>query len=416
MDDQQAEDLARQSEDASCRLTTDERVQASGEARFWRWTAVGLWALALGKGLREPNTWAYTQAQLDYRFGFIRRGLLGELLGHPLGLNHYGHFAVLSTALLLVLFGLLALLAHRSRLARWTPPGELLAVYASSYSVSYLAHVNGYFDVPLALLCVGPLIVRSTGWRVLAAVGSTVVGILIHEQFFFAFLPLLIVSVLFGVATAKTSVERRVAWGGGILLAVVGVSMLLYCARYGTVSEVQGDRIRQSVEQKADYPVNALMLTEMSVSPHENMKIMRSQWNRSTYIPGQAESLLMFAPTAAVLLWATLVLLRRWRPGRYRWIYAGVLFGTLAPLSLHLMGWDKSRWNELLSLNAFVLLLVVSQQMGNERVRLPVRLRRACLVVMLLNMATGGAMLDDRHIRPFPLLRNPDGGIAENVH
>jgi len=404
-------------ERAAERESSAERsAEARGERRFWLWTAVGLGAIAFGKGIREPNAWSYTQAQLDYSAGFMRGGLFGTVLGHWLGLNQYAHFAVVSTVLLLLLYGALALLARSSKLAERTPPGELLAVYASSYSVSYLAHVNGYFDVPLALLCVGPLIVRSTGWRVLAAVGSTVVGILIHEQFFFAFLPLLIVSVLFGVATAKTSVERRVAWGGGILLAVVGVSMLLYCARYGTVSEVQGDRIRQSVEQKADYPVNALMLTEMSVSPHENMKIMRSQWNRSTYIPGQAESLLMFAPTAAVLLWATLVLLRRWRPGRYRWIYAGVLFGTLAPLSLHLMGWDKSRWNELLSLNAFVLLLVVSQQMGNERVRLPVRLRRACLVVMLLNMATGGAMLDDRHIRPFPLLRNPDGGIAENVH
>jgi hypothetical protein len=415
MDDQQAEDLARQSEDASCRLTTDERVQASGEARFWRWTAVGLWALALGKGLREPNTWAYTQAQLDYRFGFIRRGLLGELLGHPLGLNHYMHFAVLSTALLLFLFGLLALLAHRSGVARWTPPGELLAVYASSYSVSYLAHMNGYLDVPLALLCVGPLLVRSTGWRLAAAVGSTMVGILIHEQFFFAFLPLLIVSVLLAAATAKTSAERRLAWGGGILLVVVGVSLTLYCVRHGSVSEVQSEQIRQSVQQETDHPVNVLMLTESSISPRKNMEIMRSVWHRSTFIPAQVESLLMFAPTAAVLSWATLVLLRRWRPRRYRWIYAGVLFATLAPLSLHLMGWDKSRWNELLSLNAFLLLLVVSQQMGDKPVQLPVRLRRACLVVMLLNMATGGSMLDNRHIRPFPLLRNPDGAIVESA-
>jgi hypothetical protein len=248
-----------------------------------------------------------------------------------------------------------------------------------------------------------------------AVLGSTVVGILIHEQFFFAFLPLLIVSVLFASATAKTSDERCLAWAGGILLAVVGVSLMLYCVRYGSISEVQGEQITQSIQQKTDHPVNVFMLSVMSIRPHENMQIMRSVWRRPTFIPAQVESLLMFAPTAAVLSWATLVLLRRWRPGRYRWIYAGVLLGTLAPLGLHLMGWDKNRWNELLSLNAFLLLLVVSQQMGDEPARLPARLRRACLAVMLLNMATGGGMFDNRHIRPFPFLRNPDVGIVENV-
>jgi hypothetical protein len=27
---------------------------------------------------------------------------------------------------------------------------------------------------------------------------------------------------------------------------------------------------------------------------------------------------------------------------------------------------------------------------------------------MLLNMASGGAMMDDRQIRPFPFMHNPD--------
>jgi hypothetical protein len=72
------------------------------------------------------------------------------------------------------------------------------------------------------------------------------------------------------------------------------------------------------------------------------------------------------------------------------------------------MGWDKNRWNEMLCLNAFLMLLVVSRLLGAEAVQLPVRLRRACVVVMLLNMASGGAMMDDRQIRPFPFMHNPD--------
>ena len=74
-------------------------ARTAGERRFWRWTAVGLGAIAFGKGIREPNAWPYTHAQLNYSAGFIRRGLYGAALGHPLGLHLYGHYVVVSTVL-----------------------------------------------------------------------------------------------------------------------------------------------------------------------------------------------------------------------------------------------------------------------------------------------------------------------------
>jgi hypothetical protein len=386
-------------------------AQAPGDQRFWGWTALGLGAIAFCKGIREPNAWSYTQAQLDYSAGFMRRGLFGAALGHPLELNLYGHFAVFSTALLLLLFALIALLARSSKLAERTPPGELLAVYASSYSVSYLANMNGYFDISLALLCVLPLFVRSTGWRLAAAAVATVLGILIHEQFFFAFLPLLVVSVLFGGATAKSAGERRLAWAGAALLLALGLGLTMFLARHGSISAAQTEQLSQSIARTANRPVNAEMLKVLPRTARENMEIMQTVWRRPTYLPAQVESLLLFGPTTVVLSWATLLLLRRWMPGRYRWLYAGVLLATLAPLSLHLLGWDKNRWNQLLCLNAFLLLLMVSKLAVGDPVRLPLWLRRACLLVMLLNMASGGGMLDDSHMRPFPFMHSPDAVV-----
>ena len=381
---------------------------ARGERRFWLWSAAGLGVLAFCKGIREPNAWSYTQAQLNYSAGFMRRGLFGAALGHPLGLNLNGHFAVFSTALLLLLFALIALLARSSKLAERTPPGELLAVYASSFSVSYLAHLNGYLDIPLALLCVAPLFIRSTGWRLAAAACATTLGILIHEQFFFAFLPLLAVSVLFGGATAKSAGERRLAWAGAVLLAVLGLGLTMFLARHGSISAAQSEQLRQSIARATDRPLYPEVFGTLPVTPRENLQVMKLVWRRPTYLPAQVEGLLLFGPTTVVLSWATLLLLRRWMPGRYRWPYAGVLLATLAPLSLHLLGWDKNRWNQLLCLNAFLLLLTVSKLAVGEPVRLPLWLRRACLLVMLLNMASGGGMLDDSHMRPFPFMHSPD--------
>jgi len=56
--------------------------------------------------------------------------------------------------------------------------------------------------------------------------------------------------------------------------------------------------------------------------------------------------------------------------------------------------------------------LVVSRTMGVGQVRLPLRLRQACLVVMLLNMASGGGLMGNLQIRPFPFLRNPNPAIV----
>jgi hypothetical protein len=387
------------------------------DARFWRWMAVGAGFLAVCKGIRQPNLWSYTQAQFDYSTGFMRRGLFGFVLARPLGLGRYEHFAVVSTGLLLVLFAALALLARRAKLAERTPPGELLAVYASSYSVTYLAHLNGYLDIPLALLCVAPLFVRSTAWRLVAAMVCATLGILIHEQFLFCFLPVLAVSVLFGAAVDGQRSQQRLAWFGGVALLAMGLVLTWFLGWRGSISEEQAARLSQSIVQRTDRPLVADVVQVLPRTPKENLAIMKSVWKRRTFLPAQVESLLLFGPTAAVLSWATFVLLRRWRPRQYRWLYAVVLLGTLAPLSLHLVGWDKNRWNELLSLNAFLLLLVTAMLMGKEPVRLPAGLRRACLAVMLLNMASGGGMLDRRQIRPFPFLRSADavqtGSAAE---
>jgi hypothetical protein len=401
------DDTAKQALGETIAMNPNDKEQAA-EQRFWGWTALGLGAIAFGKGMRLPNPWAYTQAQLNYSAGFMRRGLFGSLFGHALALHRYVNFAVLSTALLLLLYGVLVLLARESRLAVRTPPGELLAVYASSYSVTYLAHLNGYLDIPLALLCIGPLFVRQTSWRLLAAIVATIGGLLIHEQFFFAFVPLLAVSVAFGAATAQTAAHRRGAWAGAILLAILGVSFTWYLGRHASITAAQTQQLAESAARTADRPLLSGVFEVLPRTPRENLEMMESVWRRPTFIPAQIESLLIFGPTAALLSWATLLVLRRWRPNGYHWLYAGTLVAMLAPLSLHLVGWDKNRWNQLLCLNALLMLLFVSRMFGGEAVRLPLWMRRACLVVMLLNMATGGGLMDNLHIRPFPFLRSPD--------
>ena len=193
---------------------------------------------------------------------------------------------------------------------------------------------------------------------------------------------------------------------------MLGLGLTTYFERHASVSVAQSQQLRQSIARLADQPLDPELFKVMSFTPQKNLETMMSVWRRPTYLLGQIEGLLLFVPTAALLSWATLLLLRRWMPGKHRRLYAAVLLATLAPLSLHLVGWDKYRWDELLCLNAFLMLLLVSRLADGVTIQLPVRLRQACLLVMLLNMASGGGMLDDRHIRPFPFMRSPDAAVA----
>jgi hypothetical protein len=386
-------------------------------SRFWRYVIPLLAVIAVLKTFHKPNVWSYTQAQFDYSAGFMRRGFFGWML-RPAGLHLYSHFVLVSTFLLFLLFFLLIRLAGKSDILRLAPPGELLAVYASSFSLSYLADLNGYLDIPLAILCVLPLFFRRVGIRLAVAAVCSCVGILIHEQFLFAFLPVLIVAVLLGAVgdgsqpIDNASATRILPVGGALLLAAIGLVLLGIFARYGSLTESRAQVLEATALARADHPLSHEVFKIAPRTAAENLQIMESVWRRRTFFPAQLESFLMFGPSAIVLSWGTLLLLRSWRPGDHRRIYTGVLLATLAPLSLNLVGWDKNRWNQFVCFNAFILLLLICRLFGRHPVRFPIRFRQACLVVILINMATGGGLLEFRHIRPWPFMRNPDAQVT----
>jgi len=85
------------------------------------------------------------------------------------------------------------------------------------------------------------------------------------------------------------------------------------------------------------------------------------------------------------------------------------LAATLAPLSLHLLGWDKNRWNELLCLNAFLLLLMVSKLVVGEPARLPL----CCAGVPVGDAAEHGVGRRDAGRQPYaavPVYAQPGCG------
>lgn len=154
---------------AACALTTVTMVLTL--SRAWRW----------------PNDFAEAHWLLDYRFGFVKRGLAGQLLSSTLGTAGAQPTAtiisVISIALLVAVA--IALLWTAWQLVRSAsrPGGAVLAALAfvSSPFVVMSAHLIGYLDGILILLTVAAvaLMLRGRAWT--AGVVQAM-AILVHES------------------------------------------------------------------------------------------------------------------------------------------------------------------------------------------------------------------------------------------
>src|SRR5262245_12664644 len=159
-----------------------------------RWPPILSCLLMLGalvatvlRTIRWPNDWAEAHWLLDYRFGFVKRGLVGQLLtwvtsllGVPISEGLIGGVAV---AICVAFCLLLLLLACRiAKEASWSPAVvAAMVAFLTSPFLAMTGHLVGYYDhvfLPLGVLSVW-LALRGKLW---AGAVVQAVALLIHES------------------------------------------------------------------------------------------------------------------------------------------------------------------------------------------------------------------------------------------
>ena len=358
----------------------------STRERFWKALAPVVGIISCAKGLRRPNLWAATQAMVNYDHGFTKRGLFGATLGSWLHLERYTRFSVVSLALLLVLLGMLAWMTLRSRAFERLGAGEPVAIFFASYAVTYLAHVVGYLDIPLAILTVGLLLVRRTTLRLAAAVPVCVVALLVHEMFLLVFLPVVLFSLWADGLQAEEEPRRRIwAMAGGLALLACGVTLCL--ALKGPLSAAQSAAMRDDIAGRVDFPVRDDFFPVLERSTMDNLRMtvgaLRTPFFRERFVV----SALTFAPTILMLLAATIWTIQRMEPRRFRGLtMAAAVAAALSPLCMTLFGYDFGRWDELVCLAAYLVLLCVARLGALE---FGTAYRVAAVAAIALSLASG---------------------------
>ncbi|MDR6157899.1 hypothetical protein QF023_001415 [Chryseobacterium sp. SLBN-27] len=110
---------------------------------------------SVSKAIRMPNQWAQSHWLLDYRFGFIKRGLAGEIFGFLSAKNTFS-ITVLSIGIIAVLYFLIVKIALKVTWNNEKSYSGILffVIFLLSQYIVFSAHLIGYLDHVIFLLAI----------------------------------------------------------------------------------------------------------------------------------------------------------------------------------------------------------------------------------------------------------------------
>lgn len=197
------------------------------------WTYLATFARAA----RLPNDFAEAHWLLDYRFGPMKRGLIGSLVSLVVEPFGWPITPALIAALSITLAVVAALvwlgIIQRMRSLHDGNTGLLALglVFASSPLVIMNAHLIGYLDAILHVATAAAIAAVLRG-KLIAAATVCAVAVLVHESFLLVGLPLVLLAA---VMTGRQADEwracpRRVLWLAGPPLALFAGLLVLQAA------------------------------------------------------------------------------------------------------------------------------------------------------------------------------------------
>ena len=348
--------------------------------------------VTLARAIRTPNEFSMAHWLFDYRFGFMKRGLIGSICstacaatGQPMTARI---IVVLSAILLTSFVSLLLVVLWRvmTRLpgqpARWI----VALVFVSSPFVVLVSHFIGYFDGFVYLAAAGAIMSVLAGRPVAGGLVSTV-AMLIHESYLLVALPLVSLASFLHCRSEK----GRAAWPRHALALVLPV------LAFGLISLSLKNSHLDLRHQLIDYLSGFEFIQKM----HVNV----AHWHTTSFLyfwdyqaPHFRERLFESAALGSCLpTLLTLLLLAhsgfRLRPFGQESLF--LILAVLAPLALHTVAWDGPRISAYPIGGALFALWILGQTRAasNTPDLLPLLV---AIPALLVNIFTRIPLMDDQ--------------------
>jgi len=337
-----------------CAVNAIDEMNQGVTARAWRTGSVALLLFGvLAVVSRVPYMhleWKATHWLFNYEHGFVKRGLVGTLLGPVLPILTPESILLLAGVTAGITFGLLLCWFV---VPVWRVGSPLHLLFWAFLALVHSATLQNLwadalrFDHFNLWLALGVLVALPRLGVRTAAAAVTVTGtvmLLVHEAALFITVPLLLGGLL--VLGAPLS-----------LVGLVTVSLFSVTWVIGTVGQapIPFDVYLTELESRAGFPVDENSVAVLYNSFGDNLRMTFERFLNPVLIRGHLVLVAVMVPTAVVSSRIALRIAAAVRPdthaARVLWAHAIVL----APLALYPLGYDFPRWWALATANLFIL-------------------------------------------------------------
>ena len=375
-------------------------INANLNNKFWKFLGFGLLLYSVLRGIRFPNMWSYSHFLLNYDFGFIKRGFIGEIIkqsNRPY-LASYDFFFVFSLAIFLANLVLLFLLINDFINSQNTILICCSLIFSSSLGVVFLSHTVGYSDQIGLLITLATLRIGGFYKKTLFLIFVMPFALLAHEAIFITFFPVIFMALLLSIETEGKIKKISILGAFSAILLI----FVMFLSNH-TLDETQAHEMYTDLQAERAYPLREDAFNTLYRTPKDNFQIIETKWStQETSFFDLANSLLVTAPSFIVFIYFTSLILKEAKVKFHIRLLS--ILAPLSPLLLHFWGWDMHRWNTLTVTTSFIIQYITISKYKNRPAITSDYPYAILAVVLFLNIGSTVPLLDGYSVKQYPFI------------
>lgn len=374
-------------------------INSRFDIKYKRFAVFAILFYSILRGIRFPNMWSYSHFLFNYNFGFVKRGLVGEIiyqLNNPY-LMSYDFFVVFSVVIFYVNIILLSVLINDFINTQNSILIGCSAVFASSFSIVFLSHTVGYFDHIGLLISLVTLKINGFYKKLFFVSLFMPLAVLIHENSFIIFFPVIFMSLLFSIETEGQT--KKILMLGGCAVALLILTLII---SNSTLQQPEAHEMRLRLQTKVGHPLREDAFGVLVSDLNANFSEMENFGVKNYFM--RSRSLRITAPTSLVFICSTILILKK-AGTKYYLIILSVL-ASLSPIALYWWGGDTARWNTLTGTVSFLILSIAYTTNKDQPIKMSNFMFLIFASITIFNAMSSIPLFDEYYVKQFPFFEH----------
>jgi hypothetical protein len=270
-----------------------------------------------------------------------------------------------------------------------------------------MINLIGYTDVLMGILVLIVISRRTPPGQAVAAFAAGVLGVMLHELYLVAFLPVSLVGLVRWSEQEVGLQWRRLAYLLPTIL--VPVLLVIMLASHPTFSKAQVASFQQDLHARADFSVRDDFFRVYTSTSGDVVRQSLGFMRAGRWWVEESIQAMSFLPTSVFFVLVSF----RFVPPHQKWTRRYIVLAVISPLALSFVGIDFNRWMEFSAFASIAAAIAMARlplsAAGEQSKVTPIPFgivwERAALLLIALNFGTNSAMFE-LNTKNFPFIQH----------